>query len=368
MNTTLYSEVNRLERGDFLFFHCVQLSQHERDVQRYFFGCYFPRWRGFYVEEVRELPGPQGYNVHRHFPAYPFDVYVKDDGEHFLTDDFQVGAVFTLGLPQNQRDDGPKRYKVVHRDDSRLRTHTRAVLEAIGNDITTKLNRTHRVSGEAIDLLRELREAYVLHAGNGIPEIGIKAMGRHFRHVSEDGKRWMSLKKIEEFVRDSRVFHTTMSFDDTQRTTVKINDIASCIHNAFPQNEEGCIDYDFFMDYVRGPMSQERKDAVWNIFCRLDFNRDGYLEILDIQARYNAQDNPVVAVEGLFSADKLLKGFLTVWDENKRFGLIPYAEFIDYYNGVSAVIADDNVFFDILKNQWKVMHDWGVIGGIRRGN
>ncbi|KEG11497.1 putative calcium-binding protein [Trypanosoma grayi] len=358
MNTTLYSDANRLERGDFLLFHCVQLSQHERDVQRYFIGCYFPRWRGFYVEEVRELPGPLGYKVPRHFPAYPFDVYVKDDGEHFLTDDFQVGTVFTLGAPQNQRDDAAKRYKVVHCDDTRLRTRTGAALAAIGNDITTRLNHTHRVAGEAVELLCEIREAYVMHAGNGIPEIGIKAMGRHFRRVSADGKRWMSLENIEKFVRDSRAFTTTLSFNDTQQSSLRISHIAETIHAAFPQNEEGCIDYDFFMDYVRGPMSQRRKDAVWNIFRKLDFDGNGYLNILDIQARYNAQEHPVVMVERLFSADKLLKGFLTVWDENKQYGLIPYSEFVDYYNGVSAVIEEDDVFFDILKNQWKEMRDW----------
>ncbi|ESL11042.1 calcium-binding protein [Trypanosoma rangeli SC58] len=368
MNTTLYSELNRLERSDFLFFHCVQLSQHERDVQRYFFGCYFPRWCGFYVEEVRELPGPLGYKVQRHFPAYRFDVYLKDDGENFLTDDFREGSIFTLGPPQNQRDDGPKRYKVVHCDDSRLRTHTGTTLAAIGNDITTKLNQTHRVSGEAIELLREIREAYVVYAGNGIPEIGIKAMGRHFRHVSEDGKRWMSLENIAKFVRDSRAFSNTLSFNDTQQTTLRIDGITQCIHEAFPQNEDGCIDYDLFMDYVRGPMNQKRKDAVWEIFRKLDFDGNGHLNILDIQARYNAQEHPVVAVEGLFSADKLLKGFLTIWDENKQYGLVPYAEFVDYYNGVSAVIADDDVFLDILRNQWKVMRDFGgVLGGTRRG-
>ncbi|EKF37907.1 calcium-binding protein, putative [Trypanosoma cruzi marinkellei] len=367
MDTTLYSEVNRLERGDFLLFHCVQLSQHERDVQRYFFGCYFPRWCGFYIEEVRDMPGPLGYKVQRHFPAYPFDVYLKDNGEHFLTDDFQEGSIFTLGDPQNQRDGDLKRYKVVHCDDSRLRTRTGTTLADIGNDITTKLNQTHRVPGEVIDFLREIRDAYVVYAGNGIPEIGIKAMGRHFRNVSEDGKRWMSLENIGKFVRDSRAFSTTLSFEDTQKTNSTISNIARSIHEAFPQNEQGYIDYDLFMDYVRGPMSQKRKDAVWEIFRKLDFDGDGYLNILDIQVRYNAQQHPVVAVERLFSADKLLKGFLTVWDENKQYGLVPYAEFLDYYNGVSAVIADDDVFFDILRNQWKVMRDWGGTVGTRSG-
>ncbi|RHW72216.1 calcium-binding protein [Trypanosoma brucei equiperdum] len=355
MDTTLFSDENRIDRGDSLLFHCVQLSQGGTDSHRYFFGCYFPRWRGFYMDEARELPGPLGYNVTRHFPAFPFDVYLKDDGEHFLTDDFQIGSIFTLGGPLNQRDDEQKRYKVVHCDDSQLRTRTGKTLASIGNNVSGLLQQTHRVSGEAIDALKRIREAYIFNVGNGIPEVGIKAMGRHFRKVGSDGRRWMSYEGIVRFVKDSRNFNATLSFSDTQRTEEDVNTVATCIYNAFPQNEEECIDYDFFMDYVRGPMSQERKDAVWNIFRRMDYDRDGNLNIIDIQACYNTQEHPTCSVDHLFQSDKMLKGFLTIWDENERCGLVPYAEFLDYYNGVSAVLEDDKVFFDVLNNQWKLL-------------
>nr|CCC90978.1 putative calcium-binding protein [Trypanosoma congolense IL3000] len=355
MNSTLYSDVNRLDRDDSLLFHCVQLSQDGCDSHRYFFGCYFPRWRGFYMDEMRELPGSLGYNVLRHFPAFPFDVYLKDDGENFLTDDFQIGSIFTLGGPLNQRDDGQKRYKVVHCDDSHLRTRTGKALAAIGNCTSSLLHLSHHVSPEAIKALEILREAYVFNVGNGIPEVGIKAMGRHFRRVSDDGRRWMSFDGIAKLVRDSCTLNTTLSLSDTINTDKNIHDISCCIYEAFPKNNEGCIDYDYFMDYVRGPMSQKRKDAVYDVFRKMDYDKDGNLRIQDIQACYNTQEHPTCSVDHVFDSDKMLKGFLTIWDENKRYGLVPFAEFIDYYNGISAVLADDHVFFDVLRRQWKLL-------------
>ncbi|KAG8348952.1 putative calcium-binding protein [Trypanosoma vivax] len=354
MDTTLFSEANRLDRDDSLLFHCVQLSQDGCDAHRYFFGCYFPRWRGFYMEELRELPGPLGYSVPRHFPAFPFDVYLKDNGEHFLTDDFQVGSIFTLGGPLNQRDSGIKRYKVVHCDDSRLRTRTGKACATIGNNVVALQYKSHCIPDDIVDQLSQIREAYIFYVGNGIPEIGIKAMGRHFRHVSGDGKRWMSLDGMVKFVRDSRYFNRSFSPYDTQHTDTGVRETALAIYGAFPKNEDECIDYDLFMEYVRGPMNERRKNAVVDVFRRMDYDRDGNINILDIQAHYNVQQHPTVVVEGLFEADKMLKGFLTIWDENKRYGLVPFTEFIDYYNGVSAVIEDDEVFIDLLKNQWKI--------------
>lgn len=374
MNASLYSDVARIERGDYLLFHCEQLSQHERDVQRYFFGCYYPRWHGFYLEEVRSIVGNLGYPELKHFPAYPFDVYLKEDGETYLTDDFQVDSVLVLGPPQNQRDDGTKRYKVVSVDDSRLQTRTGQLppvhSSSTANPSTMMTSTGKRVavepSEEVLDLLEQLRDAYVAHAGGGIPEIGIKAMGRPFRRVSADGRRWMSLEGIQRLVRDSRAFGgNAVSFGETQRSKEMIHRVADLLFSAFPQETlesgETVIDYDVFMDCVRGHMSSERKKAVWDVFRRLDFDNDGHLTILDIQARFNAQEHPVVVADSIFSADKLLKGFLVIWDENhSQHGLVPYAEFLDFYNGLSAVIERDDVFFSILQTTWK-MPKWSAL-------
>lgn len=406
MDSTLYSDVARIERGDYLRFHCEQLSQDGRDNQRYFFGCYYPRWHGFYLEEVRTLIGNLGYPELRHFPAYPFDVYLKTgdsadgdfdstnkDDDHansttYLVDDFQVDNVLVLGPPQNQRDDAVKRFKIVSVDKSHLQTTSQA-MPPVSNLNSSSVRRpdtmlsTLRAPGgqrvpvkldsSVLSMLTQLRDAYIDHAGGGIPEVGIKAMGRPFRKVSDDGRRWMTHGGVRQLVRGSRAFGAAAtSLSDTRHAQQTIDAVTDAIFDAFPK-EEGyqpgapgesaraeAIDYDVFMEYIRGHMNAERKKAVLDVFQQLDYNNDGNVAIHDIQAMFNAQEHPVVVSDAIFSAEKLLKGFLAIWDENQRnFGLVPYTEFVDYYNGLSAIIEEDKVFFGILKTTWKVPH-WTI--------
>eukprot|EP00796_Vickermania_ingenoplastis_P005871 gene5871-4192_t len=364
MDANLYSEVVRIEKGDFLLFHCEMLSEHTQDVKRYFIGGYYPRWHGFYLEEVREIIGKQGYTELKHFPAFPFDVYVKPNGDTYVTDDFQMGSVLVIGGPQNQRDDDTKRFKVVSVDDSRLRTRTgrlppiNSSSAANPNTMVSSRNGLRiaaEIPPEVVPILEALREAYVFHRGYGIPEIGIKAMGRPFRECSEDGKRYISLEGMRQLVRDSRAFGTTPSYQGIQLSQLRENDVAEAIFQAFPKEYNGKIDYDVFMEAIRGHMSEARKKAVWDVFQQLDFDNDGKVTIRDLQARFNAHEHPVVVHDGLFTADKLLKGFLTWWDENQHmYGIIPYSEWLDYYNGLSAVIEKDEVFLGIVQNTWKL--------------
>ncbi|KAG5473118.1 hypothetical protein CUR178_03036 [Leishmania enriettii] len=401
VNASLYSDVVRIERGDYVRFHCELLSADGCDTQRYFFGCYYPRWHGFYLEEVRSIIGNMGYPELKHFPAYPFDVYLKSanvttaadsarsydadctNSTTYITDDFQVDNVLVLGPPQNQRDDAVKRFKIVSVDVSHLKTKTFSLAPVANlnsssiNNPDTMLSTLRAPGGERVpvelesavlDVLTQLRDAYIDHAGGGIPEIGIKAMGRPFRKVSEDGRRWMTRDGVHQLVRGSRAFGAHAgSLSDTRHALQSIDAVTDTIFNAFPHEEathpaapgeeasEDRIDYDVFMDYVRGHMNSTRKKAVLEVFQRLDYDSDSNITIKDIQATFNAQEHPVVVSDAIFTAEKLLKGFLAIWDENQRqFGLVPYTEFMDYYNGLSAIIEDDAVFLGILKTTWKV--------------
>ncbi|CAJ1031694.1 hypothetical protein Q4I30_005913 [Leishmania utingensis] len=401
MDASLYSDVARIERGDYLRFHCELLSANGRDTQRYFFGCYYPRWHGFYLEEVRSIIGNMGYPELKHFPAYPFDVYLKSadvaEARHsaqsfevdcansttYTTDDFQVDNIIVLGPPQNQRDDAVKRFKIVSVDVSHLKTKTFS-LAPVANLNSSSINNPDtmlstlrapggervpvRLSREVLDVLTQLRGAYIDHAGGGIPEIGIKAMGRPFRKVSDDGRRWMTRGGVRQLVCHSRAFGADAGcLSGTRQAQQTIDEVTDTIFSAFPHEgathpiapgEEACeerIDYDVFMDYVRGHMSSTRKKAVLEVFQQLDYDSDGNITIKDIQATFNAQEHPVVVCDAIFTAEKLLRGFLAIWDENQHhFGLVPYTEFVDYYNGLSTVIEDDTVFLAILKTTWKV--------------
>lgn len=55
---------------------------------------------------------------------------------------------------------------------------------------------TFDISDDVRSLLDKLKMAYIANVGGGIPEIGIKAMGRPFRKVYTDGKRYMTYRGV----------------------------------------------------------------------------------------------------------------------------------------------------------------------------
>ncbi|EPY24675.1 calcium-binding protein [Angomonas deanei] len=299
----------------------------------------------------------------KHFPAFPFDVYTKPDGDYYLTSDFQVDSVITLGGPQNQRDDDVKRFKIVSVDTEHLKTfhddNNNSSIAKLQNTFLDTQGKRHEVaplSGEAYDYLLMIRDAYILHVGGGVPEIGIKAMGRPFRKVSDDGRRWITRESMKILIRDARCFGSeAISFSSTNKSKKSVEEVSTLLYDAFPEEDGKGVDYDVFITAVRGEMNATRKDAVLHIFRSLDYDNDGLLKILDLQSTFNASEHPVVVADQIFSADKLLKGFIAIWDEAKKgHGTIPLSEFLDYYNGLSAVIEKDDIFLGYFEDDVEV--------------
>ena len=62
----------------------------------------------------------------------------------------------------------------------------------------------------------------------------------------------------------------------------------------FDANRSGLIDYDEFYGALIGKMSQQRKDAVSQVFKSLDTNGNGQLEVSELKAGFNAKRHPDV--------------------------------------------------------------------------
>jgi hypothetical protein len=56
---------------------------------------------------------------------------------------------------------------------------------------------------------------------------------------------------------------------------------------------------------------------------------------------------------GTLSPQQARKSFVASWDTDSE-GRISFAEFEDYYSGVSAVVDDDATFEKVLKSSWRV--------------
>lgn len=332
MNTTIYDDQNRLDRGNFLKFRCRIESQGGADAHRDFTGCYYPRFRNLYIDEVRLVLGEP-----RLFPAFPLDVYTKpEDGDYYYTADFFVGAILTLGHVSNARDKGVKKFAVTEVDCSRLRDETSA-----GGDVqfgATDSKRNKSISSKVAENLRKVRDGFI-HMASDDAVLGIKDIGRRFRVVDDNGDRKISLPEFKKAVKEAKVDLSDADLRD--------------IFNAFDRNADGTISFEELIEVIRGPMSEARKGVVRLAFRKLDHHGDGLITIQDVAAKYNAKGHAEVAA-GRMTESQVLQSFIGVWDNRDRNGEISFAEFCDYYNGVSASIDDDRMFIAIVASAWKL--------------
>jgi Ca2+-binding EF-hand superfamily protein len=327
LNSTLFSDVNRIQRCDNLKFHC-EVRGYGTDVHRNFVGAYYPRWRALYLDEARPILG--GIKL---FPAFPFDVYTKSNGENFFTADFVPGQSFVLGDPQNERDVAARTFFITSVDTSQLTVSTAGTLPAAGS-------RKGGDNGAADDLLK-IRDGLIRQAG-GAPEMGLKAFGRFFRDVDSSGRRCVTKAALEKAAAQAEVSLSSSRLD--------------AIIASFQPNSEGAIDYEAVMEILRGPLSLRRQAAVRDLFRKLDFDGDGVLKLRELAARFNPSTSPWV-LDGTFTAAQMQRVFMTsTWDKSAQHaGIVSSAEFFDYYNGMGALAESDDIFESTLKSSWKLV-------------
>lgn len=327
LNSTLFSDVNRIQRCDNIKFHC-EVRGYGTDVHRTFVGAYYPRWRGMYLDEARPILG--GVKL---FRTFPFDVYTKENGEAFFTADFVEGQSFVLGDPQNERDVAARTFYITFVDLSQLTVFTEGTLR--GGTVSSAAP-----SGGPLADLRSIRDGFVRIAG-GVPELAYKALGRYFREVDFNGRRTVGRTALQKCAAAAGV----------ELTAERVN----AIFSAMPANAEGCIDYEAIMDVLRGPLSLRRQTAIRDLFRKLDFDNDGFLKLRELAARYNPNNSPFV-LDGTLTADQMQRVFMaSTWDNTQHAGVVSSAEFIDYYNGVSVAADSDEAFEGTIKATWKLV-------------
>lgn len=327
LNSTLFSDVNRIQRCDNLKFHC-EVRGYGTDVHRTFVGTYYPRWRALYLDEARPILG--GIKL---FPAFPFDVYTKTNGECFFTADFVPGQSFVLGDPQNERDIAARTFYITSVDASQLTVSTAgSTLPTAGGGACD--------SSVARDLIR-VRDAFIAQAG-GVPEMGLKAFGRYFREVDSSGRRAVAPAALAKAAADA----------DVPLSASRVDAILA----AFQPNAEGTVDYELIAEVVRGPLSLRRQTAIRDLFRKLDYDSDGFLKLRELAARYNPATSAFV-LDGTLTVQQMQRVFMTAtWDRSAlHAGVVSSAEFFDFYSGVSAVAENDDYFEGTLKSTWKLV-------------
>lgn len=325
MNSNLYSQRNQLVQSNVVKFRCRLEGGEGQDVHRVFSGAYFPRWRALYLDEMRLVLG--NYRV---VPIFPFEVYTRDDGSHFMTDDFKVGESVFLGKTKAARDRCARTFVVTEIDVTRLRTPTAS-------------ESFPPISGSSLpasvaEALGKVRGAFGQKAGGSI-ELGIKDIGRYFRAVDAHGNRVVSQLQLQKCIADS---HVTLSASEVDHIVDSLT------------REGASSAFDTLISALRGPMSERRKGAVANVFQKLDVNGDGCITMHKIKSCFNAIDHPDVR-NGDLTPEQLTIGFLGVWDARDKNGAVTYNEFCDYYSGINFAVDNDDLFEAIVYSTWRIL-------------
>ena len=152
-----------------------------------------------------------------------------------------------------------------------------------------------------------------------------------------------------------------ISLDNFMNASKKIglnipdNDIINFYSTLLDFIGTGKITLDDIINIIVDPMNENRKLSVVNKFSKIDVEKQGEVQLSLLKEKYNSKGHPDV-VCGKTTEEEIFKQFCYTLDiycnlrnikEN-----INYKQFIDYYNGISSSILNENYFEDILNGVW----------------
>ena len=170
------------------------------------------------------------------------------------------------------------------------------------------------------------------------------------RELDEDNTQELDIKLFSQLCKE---FDFGLQSEDIEELFV-----------SFDKDERGFINYDDFIRVLRGELNENRKELIKNVFKHLDSDNKGNLsveELLDLyQAKYSyefieekksEEEAKEIFEQSLKGNHKYLNG-----DEAETKN-IDIEEFEDFYESVSLMISNDELFREIVLRSWGLLKD-----------
>jgi len=164
-------------------------------------------------------------------------------------------------------------------------------------------------------------------------------LGQHFRKMDSSGDGLLDRDELQKAL---EAYH------------IRIPDEAfSHLWNVLDVNRDGFLDYGEFSRGFIGEMNELRKSSVRKVFRKLDPNKSGVVNLNNMRKFYCTKKHPKV-VSGEAKEWEIEEAFLSSFEfcENKE--QVTYAEFEDYYEGVSLGFESDEEFTAMMRNCWGI--------------
>ncbi|KAL9985116.1 hypothetical protein ACROYT_G007483 [Oculina patagonica] len=164
-------------------------------------------------------------------------------------------------------------------------------------------------------------------------------LGQHFRKMDSSGDGLLDRHELQKAL---ETYH------------IRIPDEAfTHLWNVLDVNGDGFLDYGEFSRGFIGEMNELRKSSVRKVFRKLDPNKSGVVNLNNMRKFYCTKKHPKV-VSGEAKEWEIEEAFLSSFELCENKGQVTYAEFEDYYEGVSLGFESDEEFTAMMRNCWGI--------------
>ena len=202
---------------------------------------------------------------------------------------------------------------------------------------------------EEMDPIDEL----ILNIRNRLSKKGLRnliQMEGRFRELDENNEQELDLNMF------SQICHEF----DFGLTDEEIEELFM----SFDKEERGMINYDDFIRILRGELSEKRKALVQEVFKKLDFDNKGSLTIDQLLSLYDHTQS-IEYVEQKKSSEEAVKIFEECLRGNHKYlngdegesKPVDVEEFEDFYESVSLMIPDDDLFREVILGTWGLLKE-----------
>lgn len=167
----------------------------------------------------------------------------------------------------------------------------------------------------------------------------LMGLGQHFRKMDQSGD---GVLDRQELLRALHTYHIQIP-----------EEVLEDLWNVLDVNGDGFLDYGEFSRGFIGEMNELRKSLVRKVFRKLDPSKSGIVNLNNMRKFYCTKKHPKV-LSGEAKEGEIEKTFLSSFELCAEKGQVTYAEFEDYYEGVSLGFESDEEFTAMMRNCWGV--------------
>ena len=202
---------------------------------------------------------------------------------------------------------------------------------------------------EEIDHVDEL----ILNIRNRLTKRGLLNLiniESRFRELDEDNTQELDIKLFTQICTE---FDFGLTHEEIEELFV-----------SFDKDERGMINYDDFIRVLRGELNENRKELIHNVFKHLDIDNKGSLSVEELLNLYLPK-NSYEFIQEKKSEEEAMKIFEQSLKGNHKYlngdeadtKNIDIEEFEDFYESVSIMIPNDDLFKEIVLRSWGLLKD-----------